>query len=164
MGWKKLIFGEKMPDKDDPKYKEQREKENNAGRKTAKALGLDKVAAKTQRFALIHPKLFLSIVFGFVIGCLGYNIYGMVRAYNRQEGITAVERQQERLRRKGVFTRPVSDEEIFYRKQQEMIESRIDTLTAKGEQMSHDDSLQVKFLLEQLVRINNLKKETHDNR
>jgi hypothetical protein len=164
MGWKKLIFGEKMPDKDDPKNKEQREKENKAGRNVAKALRLDKVAAKTQHFALIHPKLFLLIVFGFVIGCLGYNIYGMFRAYHyQQETSTAVERQQERLYRKGVFGKPDTLEDAFYQKQQSLIEGQIDALTAKGEQMTHEDSLQVKLLLKQLVQINNLKKETHDN-
>ena len=31
MGWKKLIFGEKMPDKNDPKYRKQYEKEVDAG-------------------------------------------------------------------------------------------------------------------------------------
>lgn len=31
MGWKKMIFGEKMPDKNDPKYKERYEKEVAAG-------------------------------------------------------------------------------------------------------------------------------------
>lgn len=27
MSWKKMVFGEKMPDKDDPKYKERYKKE-----------------------------------------------------------------------------------------------------------------------------------------
>ena len=35
MGWKKLIIGEKMPDKNDPKYTERYEKEVSAGRKWA---------------------------------------------------------------------------------------------------------------------------------
>ncbi len=30
MGWKKLIMGEKMPDKNDPRYKERYEKEVSA--------------------------------------------------------------------------------------------------------------------------------------
>ena len=37
MSWKKMIFGEKMPDKDDPKYKERYEREVAAGRKAAQA-------------------------------------------------------------------------------------------------------------------------------
>ena len=45
MGWKKLIFGEKMPDRDDPKYRERYEKEVDTGRKTARLLGIDKAAA-----------------------------------------------------------------------------------------------------------------------
>ena len=44
MGWKKLIFGEKMPDKDDPKYKERYERDVAAGRKFAKTLRIDKAA------------------------------------------------------------------------------------------------------------------------
>ena len=36
MGWKKLIFGEKMPDKDDPKYKDRYEKEVETGKKFAR--------------------------------------------------------------------------------------------------------------------------------
>ena len=36
MGWKKLIMGDKMPDKNDPKYRERYEKEMSAGRKVAR--------------------------------------------------------------------------------------------------------------------------------
>lgn len=35
MNIKRMIFGEKMPDKDDPKYKERYEREVKAGRKFA---------------------------------------------------------------------------------------------------------------------------------
>ena len=42
MSWKKMIFGEKMPDKDDPKYKERYEREVAAGRKAARLLRLDR--------------------------------------------------------------------------------------------------------------------------
>ena len=45
MSWKKMIFGEKMPDKDDPKYKERYEREVAAGRKAARLLRLDKAAS-----------------------------------------------------------------------------------------------------------------------
>lgn len=36
MGWKKMLVGEKMPDKDDPKYRQRYEKEVKAGRKFGK--------------------------------------------------------------------------------------------------------------------------------
>lgn len=48
MSWKKMIFGEKMPDKDDPKYKERYEREVAAGRKAARLLRLDKAAGGVQ--------------------------------------------------------------------------------------------------------------------
>ena len=67
MGWKKLIFGEKLPDKNDPKYKERYEKEVEAGRKTCRFLRLDKAAAAIQRFANRRPKLFLGLIFSVVI-------------------------------------------------------------------------------------------------
>lgn len=40
-GFKRLLFGEKMPDKDDPKYKERYEKEVETGRKFARWCRLD---------------------------------------------------------------------------------------------------------------------------
>lgn len=67
MSWKKMIMGEKMPDKDDPKYRDRYEREVDAGRKFARATKIDKAAAKVQQFANDHKKLFLAIVFGFII-------------------------------------------------------------------------------------------------
>ena len=64
MGWKRLIFGEEMPDKDDPKYRKQYEKEVDAGRRTARLLRIDRAAACMQRFALCFPKFFLTLVAG----------------------------------------------------------------------------------------------------
>lgn len=157
MGWKKMIFGEKMPDKDDPQYKERRERENKAGRNAAKVLRVDKAAAKTQRFASKYPKIFLLIVFGLVVGCLGYNIRQMVRIYN-QPTQTAVESQHGRLRQKGVIKQK-SVEKHFYEEQQKALKDEIDFLTGEGYEMTNEDSLRVKFLLEQLVRVNNNLKE-----
>ena len=65
-GFKQMLVGEKMPDKDDPKYKERYERDVRAGRKFAKMCRIDKAAAKVQRFADLHKTLFLVIVFGFV--------------------------------------------------------------------------------------------------
>lgn len=97
--FKKMILGEEMPDKDDPKYKEKYEKDVEAGRKFAQITRIDKGLGYIQRFALRHRNLFLVIVFGFVISCLAFNIYNMVKAYNaQQEHKTATERQEEMLR------------------------------------------------------------------
>ena len=46
-GFKRMLFGEKMPDKDDPQYKERYEREVQAGHKFAKATRIDQAAAKS---------------------------------------------------------------------------------------------------------------------
>ena len=83
--FKKMILGEEMPDKDDPKYKEKYEKDVEAVRKFAQVTRIDKGVGYIQRFASRHRTLFLIIVFGFVISCLAFNIYNMVKAYNTQQ-------------------------------------------------------------------------------
>ena len=84
MGWKKMIFGEKMPDKHDPQYKERYEREVDAGRRFAKATRIDKAAAKVQGFANMHRTLFLIIVFTFVAAGHAWNIYQLIFVYKRQ--------------------------------------------------------------------------------
>ena len=123
MGWKKLIFGEKMPDKDDPKYRKQYEKEVDAGRRTAKLLGIDKAAASVQRFAIRFPRFFLVLVFGIVIFCLGYNIYRIATVANMpRERTTATERQEGLLKKRHVV--------------------RMDTITVKHINSDNDDNRQ----------------------
>ena len=101
MGWKKLIMGEKMPDKNDPKYKERYEKEVGFGRKVARFLRIDKAAAATQNFANRWPKIFLTIVFGIVIFCFGLNVWRLSKvARNASDYQTAVEQQEQRYRSK----------------------------------------------------------------
>ena len=99
MGWKKLIMGEKMPDKNDPKYKERYEKEVSAGRKVARFLKIDKAAAATQRFADRWPRLFLGIVFGIVIFCFVLNVYRLSQVATKANDYqTAVEKQESRYK------------------------------------------------------------------
>lgn len=45
-GFRRMLLGEKMPDRNDPKYKERYEREVNAGRRFAKATRIDKAAAR----------------------------------------------------------------------------------------------------------------------
>ena len=123
MGWKKLILGEKMPDKDDPKYRKQYEKEVDAGRKTAKLLGIDKTAASVQRFAIRFPRVFLVLVFGIVIFCIGHNIYRIATVANMpKERITATERQEGLLKERHI--------------------ERMDTITVKQINSDRDDNRQ----------------------
>lgn len=103
MSWKKMVIGEKMPDKDDPKYKKRYENEVEAGRKAARVLKIDKAASGVQRFACKHPKWFLAIVFTIVVGCLTFNIYRMVavsRMQKTEQHATATEQQEKLLKQK----------------------------------------------------------------
>lgn len=88
-----MIFGEKMPDKNDPRYKEQYEREKAIGGQFAEKLKLNTLAIKIQTWANAHRIGFLAIVFGFTITLFALNVYGMVRAYNasRTHRGTAVE-------------------------------------------------------------------------
>ena len=98
-GIRRMLVGEDMPDKNDPKYKKRYEKEVAAGRKFAKTARIDRAAAKVQGFANAHKTLFLVIVFGFVATCFGINIYRMVRYYgHRTEAASAIERQEGRMK------------------------------------------------------------------
>ena len=103
MSWKKMIIGEKMPDKDDPKYKKRYESEVDAGRKTAKFLKIDMAAGCVQRFACVHPKLFLAIVFSIVLGCLTVNVCRIIsvsRVHDTKPHITATQQQERILKQK----------------------------------------------------------------
>ena len=94
-----MLIGEKMPDKDDPQYKQRYEDEVNAGRKFAKMTKIDKVAGKIQHFAINHQKAFLIIVFGFIALSFSLNIYRMGRVWSSlQPGMSATERQEEMVR------------------------------------------------------------------
>ncbi|EIY66584.1 hypothetical protein INE74_02104 [Bacteroides ovatus CL03T12C18] len=98
-GFRRMLFGEKMPDKNDPKYKERYERDVQAGRRFAQATRIDKAAAKVQGFANVHRTLFLVIVFAFVIGGLAWNIYRLTVVYRHHPSRrTATEMQDSLLR------------------------------------------------------------------
>ena len=94
-----MLVGEKMPDKDDPKYRQRYEEEVKAGRRFARTLKLDVLAVKVQLFANNHKRLFLALVFGFILLCFGFNIYRMVMVYNHQQSTQSATERQEQLMR-----------------------------------------------------------------
>ena len=94
-----MLVGEKMPDKDDPKYRQRYEEEVKAGRRFARTLKLDVLAVKVQQFANNHKRLFLALVFGFILLCFGFNIYTMVMVYNHQQSTQSATERQEQLMR-----------------------------------------------------------------
>lgn len=98
MNIKKVILGEKVPDKDDPNYEKQHEQSVEAGKSFAQAMRLDKAAAKVQSFASHYPKVFLCLIFGFVLFSIGLNLYRMSTAVSyRNNPSSAVERQEKEL-------------------------------------------------------------------
>ena len=98
---KKMIVGEKMPDRDDPKYQKRYEEDVEAGRRFARILKLDVLAGHIQLFAEKHRRLFLAIVFGIILFCFGLNVYRFSRAYGvRRESQGVVRSQEEILRGK----------------------------------------------------------------
>ena len=82
-GFRRMLFGEKMPDKNDPQYKERYERD-------------------------IERNLFLIIVFAFVLGGLLWNIYRISVVYRHQPvQRTATEMQDSVLKeRRKVFYTP----------------------------------------------------------
>ena len=100
MSWKKLLLGEKMPDKNDPQYKERYEKEVDAGRKTARFLKIDKAVERVQRYACNHPKRFMSIIGVIIAIVLAINVYRIVAMCNIHQSsqhISATQRQEQVL-------------------------------------------------------------------
>lgn len=99
MNIKKVILWEKVPDKDDPNYKKRHEEGVEAGKSFARTMRLDKAAAKVQHFASAYPKLFLCLIFGFVLFSVGLNLYRMSTAVSyRSKPSSAVVRQEKELR------------------------------------------------------------------
>lgn len=62
MDIKKVLMGEKMPDKNDPQYREQYEREVRAGQKFAEKTKLNILFLKIQEWANDHRKAFLGSV------------------------------------------------------------------------------------------------------
>ena len=106
---KKIVLGEKVPEKDDPEYKDKHERCVNAGMKFARKMRLDKAAAAVQSFAQKHPAAFLSIIFTFVLFTIVLNLYRMTNVvFYRQQPQSAVERMEKELH----FNRHSSDNPI----------------------------------------------------
>lgn len=97
-GIKKIIMGEPEPDENDPKYQDRKKRDNEAGATFARVLRLDKAAVYVQRFAEKHTKLFLTIVFIFILVCVSLNIFRMCNAYSRKfDSYSAIQRQEREL-------------------------------------------------------------------
>jgi hypothetical protein len=97
MSWKKMILGEQMPDKHDPRYQQQYEKEVAAGRKTARFLRIDRAAAWLQRVACRHPRRLFAILWVTLCTLTMLNVQRVVTvcSLQRDSGATTATEQQE---------------------------------------------------------------------
>lgn len=119
MSIKKMFVGEKMPDKNDPKYRERYEREVNYGRRFADKTGISWMARKLQHIADNHRCGFLIVVFGIVLLCFVFNICRMVNSYKAGAGRkgVAVERVDSALQKKNVHVHELpADYENYYKK------------------------------------------------
>ena len=119
MSIKKMFVGEKMPDKNDPKYRERYEREVNYGRRFADKTGISWMARKLQHIADNHRYGFLIVVFGIVLLCFVFNICRMVNSYKAGVGRkgVAVERVDSALQKKNVHVHELpADYENYYKK------------------------------------------------
>ena len=90
-----------MPDKNDPRYKEQYEREVEDGRKFANKTKLTLLVMKIQSWTNVHRVGFLKIVFGFIICLFALNIINMIRYYKANQNVphrTVVEQVDQALR------------------------------------------------------------------
>ena len=100
-----MIKGEQMPDVNDPKNRERREREITAGRKFALKSGIARLAACVQRFAENHRVLFMTLAFGIVIGCFTFNVVMLVRM-SRRGTASGIELQDSLIRQKKNINNP----------------------------------------------------------
>ena len=114
MSIKKMFVGEKMPDKNDPKYRERYEREVNYGRRFADKTGISWMARKLQQIADSHRCGFLVVVFGIVLLCFFFNFYRMVSSYKAGAGRkgVAVERVDSALPKKSVHVHELPDDYV----------------------------------------------------
>ena len=114
MSIKKMFVGEKMPDKNDPKYRERYEREVNYGRRFANKTGISWMARKLQQIADSHRCGFLVVVFGIVLLCFFFNFYRMVSSYKAGAGRkgVAVERVDSALQKKNVHVHELPDDYV----------------------------------------------------
>ena len=66
-GFKRILVGEPMPDKNDPKYKERYEREVEAGRRFAEATGIGRLGRWYCQMTARHQKVVFSILFALII-------------------------------------------------------------------------------------------------
>ena len=97
-GFRRILFGERMPDKNASENIERYLREVDAGRKFAKFIKIDKLAYRIQMFATYHRRLCLLLLFSLMAFCFLWNTYRLFYIYRHgKPEVSAVERQDSLL-------------------------------------------------------------------
>ena len=101
MNFKKIVFGDKIPDKEEPAYEKRYEHDFRSGSKFARMLKLDLLARHVQNFASNHRMLFLVLVFAFVLLSFGINLYRMSTVVRyRHRSSSVIELQEKEMKKR----------------------------------------------------------------
>lgn len=84
-GFRRVLIGEKMPDKNDPKYKERYERDVELGKKFSEKTGFTALMVKLQLWANDNKKTFLISVFIFVIVFFLINVFSFISAFRSSQ-------------------------------------------------------------------------------
>ena len=101
MNIKKLVFGEKCPDMDDPKLSKQRKEFNSYGEKFGKLIRLDKLAGWLQTQWQVNPRRFVAVFLGIMSIMFFWNIYRLVYItanypYTQSSAVQRVEKEMQK--------------------------------------------------------------------
>ena len=97
-----ILFGEPMPDKNDPKYRERYEKEKELGARFAEKSGINYLAVKLYKWGNAHKKAFIAIFIGLPFLLMTCNIIRLAMHYHAsrtQKKVTAVELVDQALKK-----------------------------------------------------------------
>ena len=102
MSLRRILLGEPVPSKDDPKYKERYERDKAAGEAFARYTGLTALSGWIYRHANAHKVSFLVIVFGLVVLLFIINACRLIRSFHGKpsRGV-AVEQVDSAMRHRG---------------------------------------------------------------
>ncbi len=87
LGFRRLLQGEPMPDKDDPKYRERYEREVAAGARFARMTGLAWLGRHYVAWAENNKKLFFAIVLSLMMLFVVGNLYRFATHFNGNYGL-----------------------------------------------------------------------------
>lgn len=105
MNIRKLIFGEKCPDMDDPKMSKQRKEFNSYGEKFGRLVRLDRLACWLQRQWDANPKRFTAVFLGLLTVMFLWNAFRFVYLVSSQSPTrtSVVEKVEQEMQKRHII-------------------------------------------------------------